>query len=412
MTYACRLSEVREWVMLWCPTSGLRATGKELGIYERALPGGGSMATEDEVYLGTQGLHGSPPKDAVVVSLRPGTKVKPTFTYRPVENPTWLRDESFELELPSGATDLSQRRFQGGEWPKTLSRGPSGTKLCDEIEQNEKTQRDTEREEREAAQREADAKGVDDVTGLAPPLDDAGWDAAKSALVTGSDALGCTTKVAPDWFFMRCGGKVEVRGIEVEKGRRHTQTKATFADGVATLLTPYVEGTDSVALSLSLGGFGCSAKVEAKVAPPEPPPPETKPEPKPEPAAKPAKEGHVTITDDHLEIDDVIQFDTSKATIKPESNELLDDIVKVLKGHQEIAVLHVIGHTDARGDKEQNRKLSDERAKAVVDYLKSKGVTQSIDARGAGPDEPLCTEDSDPCHTKNRRVEFKIEKKK
>jgi OmpA-OmpF porin, OOP family len=168
----------------------------------------------------------------------------------------------------------------------------------------------------------------------------------------------------------------------------------------------------ALSLSLSLGGFGCSAKVEAKVAPPEPPPPETKPEPKPEPAAKPAKEGHVTITDDHLEIDDVIQFDTSKATIKPESNELLDDIVKVLKGHPEIAVLHVIGHTDARGDKDQNRKLSDERAKAVVDYLKSKGVTQSIDARGAGPDEPLCTEDADPCHTKNRRVEFKIEKKK
>lgn len=165
-----------------------------------------------------------------------------------------------------------------------------------------------------------------------------------------------------------------------------------------------------IAASLSLALAGCSAKVEAKVGTPEPAPVEPKPEPKPAPA--PAKEGHVTITDDHLEIDDVVQFDTSKATIKPESNELLDDITKVMKGHPEIAVLHVIGHTDARGDKEQNRKLSDERAKAVVDYLKAKGVTQPMDARGAGPDEPLCTEDSDACHTKNRRVEFKIEKKK
>jgi hypothetical protein len=244
MTYACRLSEVREWVMLWCPMSGLRSTGKELGIYDRALPGGGSMATEDEVYLGTQGLHGSPPKDAVVVSLRPGTKAKPAFTYRPVENPTWLRDESFELELPAGATDLSERRFQGGAWPKTLNRGPSGTKLCDEIEKNQKSHSDAESKEREAAQLEADAKEVEDVAGLSEPPNEASWDAAKSALVTGSDALGCMTKIAPDWFFMRCSGKVELRGLAVEKGRRKTQTKATFSDGVATLLTPYVEGTD------------------------------------------------------------------------------------------------------------------------------------------------------------------------
>lgn len=243
MTYACRLSEVREWVMLWCPRSGLRSTGKDLGTYDRALPGGGSMATEDEVYLGTQGFDGDP-KDAVVVSLRPGTKAKPAFTYRPAENPTWLRDESFELELPAGATDLSERRFQGGAWPKTVSRGPIRTQLCDEIDKKEKSHSDAESKQREAAQLEADAKEVDDVAGLSEPPNEAGWDAAKSALVTGSDALGCTTKIAPDWFFMRCGGKVEVRGLEVEKGRRKTQTKATFADGVATLLTPYVEGTD------------------------------------------------------------------------------------------------------------------------------------------------------------------------
>ena len=164
----------------------------------------------------------------------------------------------------------------------------------------------------------------------------------------------------------------------------------------------------SIVLLLSITAVGCSAKVEAKVGTPEPVPAEPKPEPKPEPT----KEGHVTITDDHLEIDDVVQFDTSKATIKPESNQLLDDVAKAMNGHKEIAVLHVIGHTDARGDKESNRKLSDERAKAVVDYLKAKGVAQPMDARGAGQDERLCSEDTDACHTKNRRVEFKIEKKK
>ena len=168
----------------------------------------------------------------------------------------------------------------------------------------------------------------------------------------------------------------------------------------------------SIVLLLSIAAVGCSAKVEAKVGTPEPAPAEPAPKPEPKPEPKPAKEGHVTVTDDHLEIDDVVQFDTSKATIKPESNQLLDDVAKAMNGHQEIAVLHVIGHTDARGDKESNRKLSDERAKAVVDYLKAKGVSQPMDARGAGQDEPLCSEDTDACHTKNRRVEFKIEKKK
>lgn len=168
--------------------------------------------------------------------------------------------------------------------------------------------------------------------------------------------------------------------------------------------------------STLVGTAACSGNLKADAnfgAEPPPPPPAPAPvAEKPErKVVKPLKEGHVTITDDHLEIDDVIRFDTGKATIKPESNELLDDIVKVMTSHQEIGVLHVIGHTDARGDKEMNRKLSGERANAVVSYLKAKGVTQPMDARGAGPDEPLCTDDTDECHTKNRRVEFKIEKK-
>lgn len=127
-------------------------------------------------------------------------------------------------------------------------------------------------------------------------------------------------------------------------------------------------------------------------------------------APAPITEGHVTITADHLEIDDVIQFESGKAALVGKSSELLDDIAKVMNGHAEIGVLHVIGHTDASGDKGANKILSEARAKAVVNYLKFKGVTQSMDARGAGPDEPLCMESTPQCYTKNRRVEFKFEK--
>lgn len=127
-------------------------------------------------------------------------------------------------------------------------------------------------------------------------------------------------------------------------------------------------------------------------------------------APAPITEGHVTITGDNLEIDDVIQFEAGKAALVDKSSELLDDVAKVMKGHAEIGVLHVIGHTDATGDKDANRILSEARARAVVNYLKYKGVTQSMDARGAGPDEPLCMDTTPECYTKNRRVEFKFEK--
>lgn len=236
---ACRFAEVREWVLVWCPLNGRRASGKELGAYDRALPGGGSVATPEEVEWGTHGV--GMPKDAIVVSLRPGTKAKPTFTYRPPENPTWIREESFSFELPTTAADFSERRFGGGSWPRTEARE---TQLCDTLEERQKEKAAKERALRDAKLLAEDARVLDDVEGLSPPPDEATWAAEKSALVTGSDALGCVTKVSGSWFWMKCGGKVEIRGVEVEKGRRKTQTTTTFADGVATVLTPYVEETD------------------------------------------------------------------------------------------------------------------------------------------------------------------------
>lgn len=236
---ACRFAEVREWVLVWCPVNGRRASGKDLGTYDRALPGGGSLASAAELEWGAHGP--GMPKDAIVVSLRPGTKAKPTFTYRPPENPTWLRDESFTFELPATATDFSERRFNGSSWPRTEARE---TQLCDTLEVRQKEKLSRERAERDAKLLAEDAQILEDVEGLAPPPDEATLTAERSALVTGSDALGCVTKVSGPWFWMKCGGKVEIQAIEVEKGRRKTQTTTTFADGVATLLTPYVEETD------------------------------------------------------------------------------------------------------------------------------------------------------------------------
>ncbi|MFT5354118.1 MAG: outer membrane protein OmpA-like peptidoglycan-associated protein [Polyangiales bacterium] len=49
-----------------------------------------------------------------------------------------------------------------------------------------------------------------------------------------------------------------------------------------------------------------------------------------------------------------------------------------------------------------------QRAAAVVEALRARGVTAELESSGAGEIEPVCQEDTDECHASNRRVEFII----
>jgi outer membrane protein OmpA-like peptidoglycan-associated protein len=118
----------------------------------------------------------------------------------------------------------------------------------------------------------------------------------------------------------------------------------------------------------------------------------------------------VKIVGDHIELADHIHFETGKADIKAESHKLLDDLAMVLKHNDDIATVHIHGHTDNSGDPAFNKTLSEQRAAAVKAYLEGKGVTKSLDAQGFGQDQPICEEDSETCRAKNRRVEFIIER--
>ena len=60
-----------------------------------------------------------------------------------------------------------------------------------------------------------------------------------------------------------------------------------------------------------------------------------------------------------------INFDTGKATLKPESQPIIDQIVQMLKANPSL-MISVEGHTDNVGNPKSNQTLSDERAKAVV----------------------------------------------
>ena len=70
----------------------------------------------------------------------------------------------------------------------------------------------------------------------------------------------------------------------------------------------------------------------------------------------------VKVTIQKIEILDKVYFETAKATIKPESFPLLDEVARVLIDYPQITKVRVEGHTDSRGNDAYNLKLSDERA--------------------------------------------------
>ena len=92
----------------------------------------------------------------------------------------------------------------------------------------------------------------------------------------------------------------------------------------------------------------------------------------------------------------------------PGSKAVLDDVSKVLKTCPNERVT-VEGHTNSDGDPERNKRLSEARAKAVIQDLVSRGLpAANFNAVGYGPDRPLIPHGSDEAREKNRRVKFTI----
>ncbi len=123
----------------------------------------------------------------------------------------------------------------------------------------------------------------------------------------------------------------------------------------------------------------------------------------------PADEEQVVRRQDVIEIRERVHFETNRAIIKEESYGLLEEVALVLRNHPDILLVEVAGHTDVRGDADYNRMLSEERARAVREFLIDRGVRAArLSARGYGASELLSEEDSDEAHAQNRRVEFRI----
>lgn len=103
-----------------------------------------------------------------------------------------------------------------------------------------------------------------------------------------------------------------------------------------------------------------------------------------------------------------IQFETAKYVIKPLSFVILDHVVKVLADNPSYLV-EIQGHTDNEGLAEKNQTLSENRAKAVRDYLISKGIdAKRLTANGYGQTRPIVPNTTSEGKSMNRRVEFVV----
>jgi outer membrane protein OmpA-like peptidoglycan-associated protein len=103
-----------------------------------------------------------------------------------------------------------------------------------------------------------------------------------------------------------------------------------------------------------------------------------------------------------------IEFETGRATIKPVSFPILDDVLALLKSRPSMRI-GIYGHTDSKGTAPNNLKLSKDRAASVRKYLEGKGVAASrLESEGFGQTKPVAPNDTDEGRSKNRRVEFKI----
>jgi outer membrane protein OmpA-like peptidoglycan-associated protein len=117
----------------------------------------------------------------------------------------------------------------------------------------------------------------------------------------------------------------------------------------------------------------------------------------------------VEVKAEKVEIKDKIFFDFNKATIKKKSFKLLDAVAFALRAHVELRKVRIEGHTDEVGTRDYNLKLSDDRARAVMDYLVARGVEAArLEAAGFGFDKPLSPGKSKKDRELNRRVEFVI----
>ena len=122
--------------------------------------------------------------------------------------------------------------------------------------------------------------------------------------------------------------------------------------------------------------------------------------------AKGAKKLYDRIMTDGRFVTRGILFDVNKATLKPASMGVINEIAKMMRAHEDLN-LRIEGHTDSDGDKSFNQMLSEKRAEAVKNALVDAGIDSSrLTTKGFGESKPMSDNTTSEGKANNRRVEF------
>ncbi|MBS3806179.1 MAG: OmpA family protein [Bacteroidales bacterium] len=103
-----------------------------------------------------------------------------------------------------------------------------------------------------------------------------------------------------------------------------------------------------------------------------------------------------------------IYFETNSSKLKSTSYPELERVVRLMKNNPGLK-LEISGHTDNVGSYLVNKRLSEDRARSVVEYLQEKSISQSrLTFKGYSFTQPIAPNDTPEGRQKNRRVEFKV----
>jgi OmpA-OmpF porin, OOP family len=110
-----------------------------------------------------------------------------------------------------------------------------------------------------------------------------------------------------------------------------------------------------------------------------------------------------------IEILKQVEFGFDSSVILNVSYPILDEVLRLLQVSPEIKLVSIEGHTDNQGRDDYNQKLSEGRARSVMNYLVNKGIApERLTSTGFGASKPLQSNDTEAGQQRNRRVEFKI----
>ena len=181
----------------------------------------------------------------------------------------------------------------------------------------------------------------------------------------------------------------------------------------------------AIALLVVMTVNACSRRTPPPAPPPPAPPPAATapappPPPPPPPPAQPPAQTQKPLTEDEIfakkTVDQLnaerpltdVAFDYDQFTIREDQRGALQKNADYLRRWPSVRA-SVEGHADLRGANEYNLALGERRANAIRDYLVGLGIgADRLVVLSKGEEEPLCTDDSEECHARNRRGHFVI----